>query len=35
MAREMYKEAELNVIAFAAEDVITTSNINEDGEQEL
>lgn len=29
-----YTEAELNVIAFEAEDVITTS-INESGEEEL
>jgi hypothetical protein len=34
MRREMYKEAELDVIAFAAEDVITSS-FNEDDEETL
>jgi hypothetical protein len=32
MAREMYTEAELNVIAFTAEDVITASG---EGEGEI
>ena len=30
-----YTEAELQIVAFDAEDVITASNINERGEEEL
>ncbi len=35
MAREMYTEAELDVIAFAAEDVITASEPEVDDEGNL
>lgn len=30
-----YTEAEIQIVAFDVEDVITTSNINRDGEEEL
>ena len=35
MTREMYTEAELNVVAFETEDVIATSKFDEFGNEEL